>query len=248
MPIDLPISGSFFGPKTRRATTKIKSSSGIPMDPNMFPPAWAILRRMRRKPTTFPAGMSECNPRRLGTGGSRVTKPRSRFLTAIGPSRRRHPRGRRRRRQGRVRGQGQSLPGRVRGHPDDPLGVGAGAGRAGEVRLRLDPRNAVAPRSPHGVPGAGRILRHEGKAAGLLLRSGHPDSEEDGQDHGDRPDGGDSGLQDGSPRRETSSSPSKTRRSRRTFRRTMSSASCAAPRALRSPSRSAARASTSRSG
>ena len=42
-PRDLPISGSFFGPKTRRATTKIRINSGIPMEPNMFPPAQAIL-------------------------------------------------------------------------------------------------------------------------------------------------------------------------------------------------------------
>src|SRR5690242_15733634 len=35
-PSDFPISGSFLGPKTRSATTKIRMSSGIPMEPNMF--------------------------------------------------------------------------------------------------------------------------------------------------------------------------------------------------------------------
>jgi len=38
-PSDFQSSGSFFGPNTSSATTKISTSSGIPIEPNMFPPA-----------------------------------------------------------------------------------------------------------------------------------------------------------------------------------------------------------------
>ena len=90
---------------------------------------------------------------------------------------------------------------RVRRHPDDPLRLVARAGRAGQDRLRLDPRDAVPSGPPHRLPRAGRVLADEGEAARLLLRPRHPDPEAHGQDHRHRADGRDAGLQDGDPRR-----------------------------------------------
>ena len=67
LPSDLPISGSFLGPKTRRATTKIRINSGIPMEPSMFfPPRRRFYAPLPKSAET----LDERRARMLSLGGS----------------------------------------------------------------------------------------------------------------------------------------------------------------------------------
>ena len=78
-PRDLPSSGSFFGPNTRRATTKIRINSGMPMEPNMFSfLARLILRRSPGLGETF-GGRSA----RMTTRRERLRLHRSRLFFAL---------------------------------------------------------------------------------------------------------------------------------------------------------------------
>jgi hypothetical protein len=52
LPIDRPMSGSRFGPKMIRATTKIMRSSGNPSEPSMA----AFPRRVCNHPVNSPGG------------------------------------------------------------------------------------------------------------------------------------------------------------------------------------------------
>src|SRR5262249_47900624 len=182
----------------RRATMKIRINSGIPMEPNMFPPR-RILRPVgveNRKVARKASGHSLARERNAYDFGRRhvrmdrsgeedlLTQPRSRLFIALallaaatlvggtigGKLLPRAPAGWAHRRQTPgPPGARTPVPGRVRGLPDASLGRGARADGAGEVRLRLDSRHARPARSAHRLSGAGRLRRDEGEAGRVVL-------------------------------------------------------------------------------